>query len=94
MKRKYHDHKDLKRELLGDKRAREAYEEELTRLLVSHQIAELRERSHMTQAELARRLHTKQQVISRMEQDQYKPSLTTLEKVARIFNKKLEIRFV
>ncbi|MBU2574738.1 MAG: helix-turn-helix transcriptional regulator [Elusimicrobia bacterium] len=94
MNRKHHDHEELKRKLLGDPETREAYKNELSRLLVSHQIAVLRERSHMTQAELARRLHTKQQVISRMEQDRYKPSLTTLEKVARIFNKKLEIRFV
>ncbi len=94
MKKRHVDHEEYKNRLLKDPEVRAAYEDELSRLLVAHQIIELRERSHMTQTELARRLHTKQQVISRMEQDQYKPSLTTLEKVARIFNKKLEIRFI
>ena len=94
MKRRNHSYEELKKKLLSDPEIKEAYENELSRLLVAHQIAELRERCHMTQAELARKLHTKQQVVSRLEQDRYKPSLTTLEKVARIFNKKLEIRFI
>jgi DNA-binding XRE family transcriptional regulator len=48
----------------------------------------------MTQGELAKKLHTKQQVVSRMEQDKYKPTLNTLEKIAQVFGKRLEINFV
>ena len=40
------------------------------------------------------RLHTKQQVISRLEQDKYKPSYSTLEKIAHVFGKRIEINFV
>lgn len=86
--------KDMEKELIKTKSNRKLYEKEYRNLVVSHQIAELRERYHMTQSQLARRLHTKQQVISRLEKDSYKPSISTLEEIARVFNKKLEIKFV
>ncbi|MBI4656226.1 MAG: helix-turn-helix transcriptional regulator, partial [Elusimicrobia bacterium] len=53
-----------------------------------------RDRYHMTQAELAKKLHTTQQVVSRLESDRYKPSLTTLEKIARVFKQRLEVKFI
>lgn len=87
-------HEDMKRELFRSPKVKKAHERELRRLMISHQIAELRERHHMSQKQLAERLHTRQQVISRIEKDNYRPSLTTLEKIADLFGKKLEIRFV
>jgi DNA-binding XRE family transcriptional regulator len=87
--------KDMEKELFAkNPKARQEYEREFQRLMVAHQIAELREKHHMTQKQLAERLHTKQQVISRIEKDTYKPSLTTLEKIAELFDKRLEIKFV
>ncbi|MFH1258665.1 MAG: helix-turn-helix transcriptional regulator [Elusimicrobiota bacterium] len=86
--------KDMEKELFKTPKAREKYETEFRQLQIAHQIAELREEYKMSQKDLAVRLHTKQQVISRLEQDTYKPSLTTLEKLAEIFHKRLEIKFV
>lgn len=94
MKKKEYTHEDLEKELLKTPAMREAYKKGVESLLVSHKIADLRERAHMTQAELAKKLHTKQQVISRLEQDKYKPSYNTLEKIARVFGKRIEINFV
>lgn len=94
MKRREYTHEDFKKEFLKTPQMEEAYEEGVEALLIAHKIAELRERCHMTQAELARKLHTKQQVVSRIEQDKYKPSLTTLEKIAHACGKRLEISFV
>ena len=87
--------KDMEKELFSkNPKARKEYDREYQRLMISHQIIELREKNHMTQKQLADRLRTKQQVISRMEKDTYKPSLTTLEKIADLFHKRLEIKFV
>lgn len=86
--------KDMEKELFKAPKARRKYETEFSQLQIAHQIVELREKNKMSQKELADRLRTKQQVISRLEQDSYKPSLTTLEKLAEIFHKRLEIKFV
>jgi len=94
MKKKEYTHEDLEKEFLKTPARREAYKKGVERLLVAHKIADLRERAHMTQAELAKKLHTKQQVISRLEQDKYKPSYSTLEKIAHVFGKRIEINFV
>ena len=94
MKKKEYTHEDFEKEFLKTPALRRAYERGVETLLVSHKIADLRERAHMSQAELAKKLHTKQQVVSRMEQDKYKPSLTTLEKIAHVFGKRLEINFI
>ena len=94
MKKKEYTHEDFEKEFLKTPAMREAYKKGVENLLVAHKIADLRERAHMTQAELAKKLHTKQQVVSRLEQDKYKPSLNTLEKIAHVFGKRIEINFV
>jgi len=94
MKKKEYTHEDFEKEFLKTPALRKAYQKGVESLLVSHKIADLRERAHMTQAELAKKLHTKQQVVSRLEQDKYKPSYNTLEKIARVFGKRIEINFV
>lgn len=94
MKRKVYTHDDFVKEYFKTPAQRRAYERGVRRLLIAHKIADLRERAHMTQAQLARKLHTKQQVISRLEQDRYQPSFRTLEKIAAVFGKRVEINFV
>lgn len=49
--------------------------------------------SGMTQAELARKIKTKQANISRFESGNVTPSIPFLQKIAQAFGKKLEIRF-
>lgn len=94
MKRKHYDYKDYQKELHKDPEIKEQSDREFEALVIAHKIVELREKAHMTQAQLARELHTKQQVVSRLEDENYKPSLTTLEKIAHVFGKRLEINFV
>jgi DNA-binding XRE family transcriptional regulator len=86
--------KDFEAEFIRTPAQRLAFERVLARRLIGYKIAELRAAAGMTQAELARRLRTRQQVVSRLEQARYKPSLRTLEKIARIFSRRLEINFV
>lgn len=86
--------KDFETEFIKTPAQRLALERALTRLLIGHKVAALRTAAGMTQAELARRLRTKQQVVSRLEQAKYRPSLRTLEKIARVFSRRLEINFI
>ena len=94
MKRIYHRHDDKKKELLKDPEIRKVYEEELSMLMIAHRIAELREQSNMTQAQLAIQIHTKQQVISRLEDEHHIPSFNTLWKVAHAFGKRLQVKLI
>jgi len=57
-------------------------------------IAMLREKHHMTQKGLAKKLHTSQAAISRIERGDYNPSLETIEKIAEVFHKRIELNFV
>jgi ribosome-binding protein aMBF1 (putative translation factor) len=57
-------------------------------------LKELREKEGMTQEELADRLETKKSVISRMENHSEDIRLSTLQKVATAFGKKLKVAIV
>ncbi len=47
-----------------------------------------------TQSELAKLMGTTQSGIARMEAGRFKPTITTLEKLAEVTGKRLEIRLV
>jgi DNA-binding XRE family transcriptional regulator len=71
---------------------RNAYEREFDRLNLAHRIAELREKSGLTQSELARKVGTTQAGISRLENPNYRNySLKTLEKVAAALGARLRV---
>lgn len=80
---------------LKDPEVRAAYEREGVFVELAVQIAQLRERHGWTQRELARRLHTTQQTISRLEStDNTSLSVNTLEKLAKALGKRLQVRLV
>lgn len=60
---------------------------------MAQEIASLRNAYHLTQAELARKIGTRQQVISRLESptDERLPTLEFLDRIARAFHKRLVI---
>lgn len=90
----YRDFEDFKKEMYKIPGAKERIEKAFAELNLAHQIIELREKAHMSQAELAKEINTKQQVVSRLEQEHHVPAFTTLLKLAHIFGKKLIIKFV
>lgn len=94
MIRRDYDMNDFMAEFIKTPAQRLAFERALARQLISQKLADLRAGAGMTQSELAARLRTRQQVISRLERAGSKPSLRTLEKIARFFRKRLEINFV
>ena len=81
--------------LLADKGFREDFEKEYKNLIVSEKIAELRHKAHLTQEELAQRVHTTKSAISRYESNDYHGySLSLLQKIARACGADLKIGFV
>jgi len=76
----------------------EAFQEEYDRLEETYRIAEkviqARVAAGLTQAELAKKIGTRQANISRLESGTYNPSIELLIKVAQATGKRLEVNFV
>ncbi|TDO68926.1 DNA-binding XRE family transcriptional regulator [Halanaerobium saccharolyticum] len=87
------DHKDFKNELFESKEVKEEYEKLNVMYEIKKQIIRYRIENDLTQKELADKIGTKQSAISRLENDDYNPSVEFLDKVAHALGKKLEIRF-
>lgn len=74
---------------------KKAFDEEEIYASLAIQTAKIREEKGLTQGELARRLHTTQQTVSRLENPHNKSySLKTLIKLAMALNKRLKVDFV
>ena len=81
--------------LLEDKAFREEFEQEYKNLVISEKIARLRHQAHLTQEQLARRVHTTKSAISRYESNRYEGySVSLLQKIASACGADLRISFV
>jgi len=87
------DHKDVKKLILQDPKVKSEYDNLDTLYNIKRQIIKLREEQGISQKELAKKIGTKQSAISRLENDDYNPSVELLDKVAHALGKKLDIRF-
>ena len=86
----WNTHKKL---LLKDPKFRKAVEETRLEYEIARAIILARVEKKMTQKELARKLKTKQSVISRIENAQTTPSLSFLKRLASVFNTELKVEF-
>lgn len=87
--------RDRLKEDLQEKHFRKAFDEEDLFARLAVEIAKAREAQGLSQKELAERLQTTQQTVSRLENPRNRSfSLTTLIKLARVFHKNLEIHLV
>ena len=66
-------------------------EQESENVRIGDLIRHLREEQHMSQQELAGRLDTTKSAISRLENHADSVRLSTLERVARVFDRKVKI---
>lgn len=74
---------------------RKAYDEELARLQIGYKIARLRQMRHLSQAELAKKVQTTQQTISRLEDlRNARINIRTLARLAAALKAKLSIDFI
>ena len=86
--------KDYLKDKLKNPKIKESYDEEDLYSKVSIQIAVLREAKHMSQLELAKRIHTTQNVISKIESGDRNITLRSIARIAAAFNKKVELKIV
>ena len=74
---------------------RKAYDEEVARLHIGYKIAQLRKQRNLTQQELARRINSSQQTISRIEDTRNaRLNFKTLIRVATALKAKVHVDFV
>lgn len=82
-----------KKILLKDPEVRKALEESELEYQVARAIIKARIDQNLTQAQLARKLKTRQSVISRVENAKTVPSLSFLKRLAAALNASLSVRF-
>lgn len=78
---------------LKDKEFKVYFDRAEAKRKIAQEIALLRKAHHITQAQLANEIKTSQQAISRLESpnDKRMPSLEFLERIAKVFNRRLVI---
>ncbi len=81
--------------LLENDSFRKDFEREYENLVISEKIAELRHKAHLTQEELAKKIHTTRSAISRYESSEYQGhSVTLLKKIAAACGAAIQVSFV
>lgn len=86
--------KYLNERLEKDKEFKKIWEEETIKRDVIKMIIQMRIKEGLTQKELAERLKTSQSSIARLESGNGNPTLNFLVKLGKVFNKKIELRYV
>ena len=78
--------KDLKSDTF-----RSAYLQEIVRLRLARQMREMRIAKKLTQKDVAERANMLQSVVARIESGKHSPSLYTLERLANVFHKEVQL---
>ena len=89
--KKAEDFQDYLREELKDPESKKYYDEYGRQLEIAYRILELRKNKGLSQAELAKKVGTKQSNIARIEAGKQNFSISTLEKIAKVFGCELKI---
>ncbi len=84
--------KTYEKQLLKDKTFQEEAKKVEYEYLLAKSVIDARRRKHLTQAELAEKMGTKQPVISRIESGNFKPSFSLLERIANALGAELIVR--
>lgn len=93
MKRKHLDFDVYLKEVLKNPKLKAEYDRLEPEFAVIEAILEARVKKHMTQAQLAKKIGTKQSAIARIESGNANPSIGFLQKLADALGKKLVIQF-
>ena len=79
---------------LRNPKLKKHYDEYGKQLEIAYQILNLRKQKRMSQAELAKKIGTKQSNVARMETGEQNFTTDTLQKIAEVFNRDLKVEFV
>lgn len=87
----FYDFDDLLKKEMRSKVFRKAYDEEIARLNLVRQIRELRIAKKLTQKAVAKRANMPQSVVARLESGEHSFSLDTLQRIANVYGKKVQL---
>ena len=76
---------------LKNSKFKKHYNEYGKQLEIAYQVLQLRKKKKMSQAELAKKIGTKQSNIARMEAGQQNFTINTLQKIASAFDRELKV---
>ena len=95
MSRPSKSYEEVKNKLMQNPELRKIYEENKPFSEIAMELVKIRSMSNLSQAELAKKIGTTQSVISKIESlDIEDIKLSTLFKVAKALNMKVEIKFI
>ena len=83
---------DLEKELLADPAVKKEYDKLAPRYAIISEIISARIKRGMTQRQIAEKMGTKQSAIARLESGNSNPSISFLEKLARVLDYKLTVK--
>lgn len=86
--------RDYLRGEMKDPEFRRLYQEADIELRVALEITRAREAKRMSQRDLAEKLKTKQQTVSRIERGAQNVTIETLDRIAKALGRDLQVRFV
>ncbi|MFH1968319.1 MAG: helix-turn-helix transcriptional regulator [bacterium] len=86
-------YKELKKKWLKNRKIKKAYDELGPEFELIEMIIERRIKQGLTQAELAKKIGTKQSAISRLERGTYNPTVAFLKNLAEALDVELRISF-
>lgn len=84
---------DLKKDLKNP-RFKAMYEKELQKADIAIAIAFMRQKNRLTQSQMAKKLKVSQAAVARIEAGEQNLTLETMMKIAKVFKKKLVVKFV
>ena len=84
---------DLHKKWMKQLKYRKAYEALEEEFVLASAVIDARNRAGLTQKGLAKKMGTTQPVVARLESGRVRPSLRTLERLARATRSRLRIRF-
>ncbi len=88
------NYRNFKKRLLKDKQIKKAYDELGPEFALIETIIKKRHKRGITQKQLARKIGTKQPVISRLERGTYNPSIKFLHRVADALDAELSVKIL
>jgi len=86
--------KRLKNKWQADSEFRAAYDRLKPEFAVARQLITARHRAGLSQAEVARRMHTTQSAVARLESGQRLPAMSSLQRYALVTGHSIQVRLV
>lgn len=82
---------ELKRKLLRDKNVKAEYERLEPEYRLARELLKARLSKKLTQEQLAKKIGVKQEYIARLESGYANPTIETVNRVAKVLNKKIKL---